>query len=31
MVEQVGQPAAAILDTARDGADLVVVGSRHRG
>ena len=29
--EQVGQPAAAILDAARDGADLVVVGSRHRG
>ena len=28
--EQVGQPAA-ILDAARDGADLVVVGSRHRG
>jgi nucleotide-binding universal stress UspA family protein len=27
----VGAPAAAILDTARDGADLVVVGSRHRG
>jgi nucleotide-binding universal stress UspA family protein len=30
-VEQVGHPAAAILDAARDGADLVVVGSRHRG
>ena len=30
-IEQVGQPAAAILDAARDGADLVVVGSRHRG
>jgi nucleotide-binding universal stress UspA family protein len=29
--QQVGQPAAAILDAARDGADLVVVGSRHRG
>jgi nucleotide-binding universal stress UspA family protein len=29
-VEQVGQPAAAILDAARDGADLVAVGSRHR-
>ena len=29
-VEQVGQPAVAILDAARDGADLVVVGSRHR-
>jgi nucleotide-binding universal stress UspA family protein len=29
--EQVGQPAAAILDAARGGADLVVVGSRHRG
>lgn len=29
--EQVGRPAAAILDAARDGADLVVVGSRHRG
>lgn len=26
-VEQVGQPAAAILDAARDGADLVVIGS----
>ena len=36
-VEQVGQPAGrlpppvAILDAARDGADLVAVGSRHRG
>jgi nucleotide-binding universal stress UspA family protein len=30
-VEQVGHPAAAILDAARDGADLVAVGSRHRG
>ncbi len=30
-IEQVGQPAAAILDAARDGADLVAVGSRHRG
>jgi len=30
-LEPVGDPAAAILDTARDGADLVVVGSRHRG
>ena len=30
-VEQVGHPAVAILDAARDGADLVVVGSRHRG
>ena len=30
-LEPVGQPAAAILDAARDGADLVVVGSRHRG
>ena len=30
-VEQVGQPAVAILDAARDGADLVAVGSRHRG
>jgi nucleotide-binding universal stress UspA family protein len=30
-VEQVGHPAAATLDAARDGADLVVVGSRHRG
>jgi nucleotide-binding universal stress UspA family protein len=29
--EQIGRPAAAILDAARDGADLVVVGSRHRG
>jgi nucleotide-binding universal stress UspA family protein len=29
-VEQVGQPAVAIVDAARDGADLVVVGSRHR-
>jgi nucleotide-binding universal stress UspA family protein len=29
--EHIGQPAAAILDAARDGADLVVVGSRHRG
>lgn len=29
--KQVDQPAAAILDAARDGADLVVVGSRHRG
>ena len=29
--EHVGRPAAAILDAARDGADLVVVGSRHRG
>ncbi|HUH21739.1 MAG TPA: universal stress protein, partial [Gaiellaceae bacterium] len=29
--KRVGQPAAAILDAARDGADLVVVGSRHRG
>jgi nucleotide-binding universal stress UspA family protein len=30
-LEPVGDPAAAILDTAPDGADLVVVGSRHRG
>jgi nucleotide-binding universal stress UspA family protein len=30
-LEPIGDPAAAILDTARDGADLVVVGSRHRG
>jgi nucleotide-binding universal stress UspA family protein len=30
-VEQVGDPAVAILDAARDDADLVVVGSRHRG
>jgi nucleotide-binding universal stress UspA family protein len=30
-LEPVGDPAAAILDTARDGANLVVVGSRHRG
>ncbi len=30
-LEPVGDPAAAILDTARDGADLIVVGSRHRG
>jgi nucleotide-binding universal stress UspA family protein len=30
-LEPVGDPAAAILDAARDGADLVVVGSRHRG
>ncbi len=30
-LESVGDPAAAILDAARDGADLVVVGSRHRG
>ena len=30
-VEQVGHPAVGILDAARDGADLVVVGSRHRG
>ena len=30
-VEQVGNAAAAILDAARNGADLVVVGSRHRG
>jgi nucleotide-binding universal stress UspA family protein len=30
-LEPVGDPAAAILDTARDRADLVVVGSRHRG
>ena len=30
-VEEVGQPAVSILDAARDGADLVVVGSRHRG
>jgi len=30
-LEPVGDPAAAILDTAREGADLVVVGSRHRG
>lgn len=30
-VEQVGQPAAAIFDAARDGADLVMVGSRHCG
>jgi nucleotide-binding universal stress UspA family protein len=29
--EQIGRPAAAILEAARDGADLVVVGSRHRG
>jgi nucleotide-binding universal stress UspA family protein len=29
-VEQVGQPAAAILDAARDDVDLVAVGSRHR-
>jgi nucleotide-binding universal stress UspA family protein len=29
--ELTGEPAAAILDAARDGADLVVVGSRHRG
>jgi nucleotide-binding universal stress UspA family protein len=29
-VEQIGHPAAAILDAARDGADLVAVGSRHR-
>jgi nucleotide-binding universal stress UspA family protein len=29
--EQVGQPAVAILAAARDGADLVVVGSRQRG
>jgi Universal stress protein family len=28
---QIGRPAAAILDAARDGADLVAVGSRHRG
>ena len=30
-VEQVGQPAVAILDAARDGADLVAGGSRPRG
>ena len=30
-LEAVGDPAAALLDAARDGADLVVVGSRHRG
>jgi len=30
-LEPVGDPAAAIVDSARDGADLVVVGSRHRG
>jgi nucleotide-binding universal stress UspA family protein len=30
-VEQVGRPTAAILEAARDGVDLVVVGSRHRG
>jgi nucleotide-binding universal stress UspA family protein len=30
-VEQVGHPAAAILDAARDGADLVAVDSRQRG
>ena len=30
-LESVGDPAAALLDAARDGADLVVVGSRHRG
>jgi nucleotide-binding universal stress UspA family protein len=30
-VEQVGHAAAAILDAARNGADLVIVGSRHRG
>jgi nucleotide-binding universal stress UspA family protein len=29
--EQIGRPAAAILEAVRDGADLVVVGSRHRG
>lgn len=29
--KEVGQPAATILDAARVGADLVVVGSRHRG
>jgi nucleotide-binding universal stress UspA family protein len=29
-VQAVGDPADAILDTARNGADLVVVGSRHR-
>lgn len=29
-LESVGDPAAAILDAARGGADLVVVGSRHR-
>jgi nucleotide-binding universal stress UspA family protein len=30
-LEPVGDPAAAILDTARVGVDLVVIGSRHRG